>query len=176
MVSCVNLNVLDNQQGFLLVATLIVIVLLVRAQLYARGEARKQDKDVNGVMGFVWIYLAILFALAAVAALFFNVTACAKGFLILSFLMTVVSILAALLKRGSLIFIPRWKSLVGESTERKWWVLVWLALLIGLGFISFHLAGCLGCCFLGAGEALVLSVFVVVTIFIICAIRASKKN
>ncbi|MBA7576392.1 hypothetical protein ES708_18232 [subsurface metagenome] len=166
------LNLLNDPGVFLLVATLVVIVLLVWTQLYARGRVSEQARNVHWVMGLVWTYGAMFFTLVAVATLFFNVNL-AKGFLILSFLMTAVSILLALLKSGSLIFKPSEESLVGESARRKRWVVVWIALLLGLGFISFYVAGLLGCYFLWAGLALVFLVLVVVGIFII---RASRNN
>jgi len=148
------LNLLGEPEVFIPAATLLALVLLVWAQLYASGGS--ETKNVHWVMGLFWTYLAMFFALAAVAALFFRDN-WAKGFLILSFFMTVVNILVALLKSGSLIFIPSGKSLVGRSAENKYWVLAWLALLFGLGFISFSVAdkfGGLSSCWFRLGVVL----------------------
>ncbi len=137
------LNVLNDPEHFLLAATLIALVLLVRTQLYASGRGRRQDENINGVMGLVWIYSALFFALVAVALLFFKVN-CAKGFLILSFLMTLGDILISLL----LIAVKTFKGLsLGESLtgvcinepfrKKLPWILFWVFLLAGLVFISF---------------------------------------
>jgi hypothetical protein len=138
------LNVLESPEVFLLAATLLALVLLVWAQLYASGQASKQPKNVHWVMGLFWTYLAMFFALAAVAALSLNANVCAKGFLVLSFLMTAVNILLALLLSFTLIWRPPEESLVGKSAQNKCWVFAWLALLFGLALISFSVVGKLG--------------------------------
>jgi hypothetical protein len=132
------LNVLEDTQGFLLVATLIVLVSLVRVQLYASGRGRRQDENVNWVAGLVWTYLALSFALVAVALFVCEKSACDKGFLIWSFLMTGVSILTAILQNVIRIF--REGSIVGTGNsrcERIRWSVWWVFLGFGLGILSF---------------------------------------
>ena len=132
------LNVLNDPEHFLLAATLIVLVLLVWAQLYASGRVSKQDKNVNWRMGLFWTYLAMFFALVAVATLFLNSVNVAKGFLILSLLMAVVNIVIALLQ--NFIHIFREGSIVGTGDsrcERIRWSVCWVFFGFGLGILSF---------------------------------------
>jgi hypothetical protein len=143
------LNFLAEPSVFITTATLLVIVLLVWAQLYARGEARKQERNVNWIIGLAWTYGAMLFALTAVAALPFNVNL-AKGFLVLSFLMTVFSILSAVFRTLMLIFVPEGSIVDTGNTccEKIKWSICWALLLVGLGILSFGFVShcCCKCC------------------------------
>jgi hypothetical protein len=176
MANC--LNILDNAVVFLAAASLIVIVLLVWAQLYGRhGNILEQARNVNWITGLVWTYAAMLFALIAVGifvpAKSLNndgYISLAKGFLTLAFLMTGVNMAIAILVNGAAIFKPSIassESLVGNA-ERKCWVIPWVLCWVGLGFISFYLAGRLQCIWwLWGGESLIALVILATTYMIV---------
>ena len=140
------LNILNEPTVFVSTAALIVIVLLVWAQLQAGGRTSDQDKragNINWVCGFAWTYLAILFALIAVAIFVYDKTCqLSKGFLMLAFLMTCINISISLALSIADIFKPSGECLEGKSSRKKIWSVGWLAGLVGLGFISFPLAYC----------------------------------
>ena len=138
------LDGLENPTVFVSTAALIVIVLLVWAQLQAGGrtnDRNKRDRNVNYVCGFAWTYLAILFALIAVAIFVYDKTCpWGKGFLILSFLMTCINIFISLAQSIARIFKPSGECLGEKSSREKIWSVGWLAGLVGLALISFSLA------------------------------------
>jgi hypothetical protein len=141
------LNLLEKPEVFLPAAALLALVLLVWAQLSVPRERKDLDRDFNLVCGFVWTYLAILFALVAVA-IFINdkTNDYAKGFLILSFFMAVTNLLIGIVTTfiKLLLNIKRGRNMSGSLTKLRgqcvkifWLVIFWCFLLIGLGFISF---------------------------------------
>jgi hypothetical protein len=153
MGSC--LNVLNEPEHFLLAATLIALVLLVWAQLGAPKDKGVLDRDMNLWFGILWTYAALFVVLIALALFIYNNTCdCAKGFLILSFLMTIANILMVLgLNFIKIVFHkPSGESLTGVCISSglwaKGWILFWLFLLAGLVFISFSLVGVWFCRFL----------------------------
>lgn len=133
------LNFLAEPDVFITTATLLVIVLLVRVQLYSSGKAREQDKNVNWIIGLAWTYGAMLSALIAVVLFFASDINWAKGFLALSFLMTVASILMAVFRTLMLIFVPEGSIVDTGDTccEKIKWSVCWALLLSGLVIISF---------------------------------------
>ena len=167
------LNSLEKDVVFIPIAALLALVLLVWVQLHVHG---KVPGSVNWVCGVSWAYLAILFALIAVALFICNPTStCAKGFLILAFFMTGMNVAFLFGQNivrlfGDLSEESFGQSLFGECGRSKWWILFWAFLLIGLGFVSFYVVGLLGCCFLWAGMALVSSAVLTAIVVIGCRI------
>jgi len=139
------LNLLNRPEVFIPTAALIVLVLLVWAQLYASGRASNQPKNFNWIAGLVWTYLAMLFALVAVALFVIGggAASCARGFLVLSFLVTIFNILIAIgLNIIKIVFKkpldePLTRAPINSGLWGEGWLLYWGFLLIGLGFISF---------------------------------------
>jgi hypothetical protein len=148
------LNSLNDPVVFIPTAALLALVLMVLTQLHAGGRAN----NVNLVCGRAWIYLALLSALIAVA--FFvhdNTSACAKGFLILSFFMTGIEIFILFLLNIARFRSrfehssgeePPVESLLGECGWSRFCGLIWLAMLAGLLLISLSLVGIWFCRFL----------------------------
>lgn len=181
------LNVLDTPEVFILVATLLVLVLLVWAQLSKPKENKDLDKDFNLVCGFAWTYLAIFFALIAVALFICEINTCANGFLVLSFLMTIVNVLIAVVTipmKVILNIISNRRPSESLTKLDKWWektiwlIIFWIFLLVGSGFISFTLVNKLGClyspCFC-TGVALVTVAVLFAVISMCCAIFRHKN-
>ena len=164
-ISC--LNLLERPDVFIPTAALLALVLLVWVELHVLGGGERnarvhvncgrggrnfnvhvhdgrEGRNINWFCGVAWAYLGILSALTAVALFINNPTsACAKGFLILSFFMTGINIfilflrnIAPLLWRG-FSREPFRESLLGEFGRSRLCGLLWLATLFGLVLISF---------------------------------------
>jgi hypothetical protein len=163
------LNLLDKAEVFIPTAALLALVLLVWTQLQVWGQERegerqeregerqeregeRRERNFNPICGRAWAYLAILFALTAVALFICNISAYDKGFLVLAFLMTVVIILITFgliiadfvwdLYRGGTV------GLLGRFGQSRFCGLIWLSFFIGLLLFSFALVGVWFCRFL----------------------------
>ncbi len=176
MIPC--LNSLEKDIVFIPIAALLALVLLVWVQLHVRGG--REERNVNWYCGVAWAYLAILFALFAVALFVLdNASACAKGFLILAFFMTGMNIFVLfvlnifqlrIFSGGECPENPPVTSFVGGCSCRKSFSLIWLATLAGLILISFSLVGvCCRCC-LCVGIALVAAAVLTVVVIVCCRV------
>jgi len=155
------LNLLGETFVFIPTVALLALVLLNWLQFHLRG--REEGRNVNWVCGVSWAFLALLFALTAVALFICEMSTCAKGFLILAFFMTGINIAFIFGQNivrlfGDLSEESFGQSLFGECGKSKWWILFWVFLLIGLGFISFSLVNKLCSPFLWAGVGLIVIV------------------
>ena len=163
-------NILEKPEVFVAITALIAIVLLVWAQLYARG-AKNLDKNFNLWCGILWTYAALLFALIAVGVLvlYGKENDWAKGFLILSFLMTVTNILiVVVMDIFKIIYgIPADESVTKVGTgccNRLAWGSGWLIFGVGLGILSIGYA--LECSYWWIG-ILLFGIVVVVAIVVV---------
>ena len=189
------LNLLGEANVFIPTAALLALVLLVWVQLHVHGGG---ERDVNWFCGVAWAYLAILFALIAVAIFVHgNTSACAKGFLVLAFFMTVTNIVIVFVLKFARFRSrfehfsskkphmksckescekPPVESLLGECGWSRLCGLIWLATLAGLLLISFSLVGVWCRCCLCIGIGLVFLVFIKVLIIVICTNCKSLKK
>ncbi len=188
------LNILDRPEVFIPVAALIVIVLLVWAQLSARGKTEDLYKDVNLVLGFVWTYFAIFIALIAVAVFILTngsldgINPWPKFLLVLSFLMTMANVIVSfgltlyrLLGKDSFIRSPT----EGLNEEEKHSVkrdftIYWISVLVGLVLVSLSVVRVVGAvdlskCFLWVGIGLCLTFFIIMR-GIISRIKKENNN
>jgi hypothetical protein len=161
------LNILGEPQVFVAIAALIVIVLLVWAQLYTTGS-KDPDKNINFWCGITWTNTAIFFVLIAVGlyVLLGRTNDWAKGFLALSFLMTVTDILIY-------IFISIFNILLGKPAnepltkagknywKRTPWIFGWVFWGFGLGCVSFHIAGLIERLWFYIGKFVLLALIVI---------------
>jgi hypothetical protein len=176
------LNLLGQPVVFIPIAALLALILLVWAQLHMRGGGKR---SVNWTCGVTWAFLALLSALIAVAIFVpSNTSDCAKGFLMLAFFMAVVNVVIIVVLEIADLF---WDlssrpnhSLLAESAGNQCWAFVWLALLFGLGFISFSVANELTCLLWNLlfwiGVVLVFLVFLNVFIVVLCINCKSFKK
>lgn len=180
------MNVLYEPEVFLPSASLTVLILLVWAQLAQPirppndGKYRKATELARSVatqlLGFMWIFFAILLALASFAMYVVELKQLAIALLSWSVLMTFVHVLLSLLIRFcQFVFdIPQYKSQAGELTCCKKWLLFAFAFtfLIGLGLISFEVLGFLTPIYLWIG----IHLLIIGSIGGVCVCVFSKWN
>ena len=174
------LNVLYDPKIFLPSAALIIVVLALWAQLSARGQ---NGGSFTLYLGFVWIYLAIFFALLAFGLHVLEFKRCAVGFFGLSFLMTIVHVLFSTLRKLLILIMhPPRRRFVQETalsvgTNYQKWLLFWamVGAVAGLALVSFWAVGICGCCGFWVGVGLVLLASLIVLIMILKDFRCCVK-